>query len=120
MAYPGYHANDTVAGYMKEAGYLYAREGGARAFDPQTDNPHRLPTCAAYSVPSKDGKLDPPGDTMQYFIDCVSQAKDGKVAVVTYHGIPDMDNVEVSLFKQHLDYLKDNGYTCIAMRDINK
>ena len=119
MAYPGYHANDTVAGYMKEAGYLYAREGGGAAFDPQTDDPHRMPTCASYSVPSEDGRLDPPGDTMQYFIDCVSLAKDGKVAVVTYHGIPDMHNVEVALFKQHLDYLKNNDYTCIAMRDIH-
>ena len=42
--------------------------------------------------------------------------------MLTFHGVPDEEHppvsVEPSLFRQMMQYLKQNGYTCISMRDL--
>jgi hypothetical protein len=117
FAYPGYHESKEAAQMLQERGYRFARAGGCRAYDPKRDDPFAVPTCGNWGVPKND-RFPPPGDTMGYFIESVMRSRDGKVVVLTYHGIPEMDNAENSLFKSHLDYLRDNGYTVIAMKDL--
>jgi len=121
FAYPGFASNATVAGWLGELGYDFARTGGAWPYDPVSDDPLKMPTCGAFGafVVITGETFPPPGDTMQYFINSVSQAQAGNVVVMTYHGIPGMDNPQTSMFKSHLDYLLANGYTCIPMRDIH-
>ena len=50
------------------------------------------------------------------------QANNGKVAVIIYHGVPDIEHPAVSLdpaiFKLQMQYLKDNNYKVIALRDL--
>ena len=52
----------------------------------------------------------------------VSQAKDGKVAVLCFHGVPALDHPWVSCtpeaFSKYMQYLKDEGCTVIATRDL--
>jgi len=54
----------------------------------------------------------------------VEQAQDGKIAVLTFHGVPAVEHpwVDVSpeQFKTYMDCLRDNGCTVIALRDLAK
>jgi hypothetical protein len=42
--------------------------------------------------------------------------------VLQFHGVPDREHPWVStepeLFEKYLTYLKDNGYTVVALRDV--
>jgi peptidoglycan/xylan/chitin deacetylase (PgdA/CDA1 family) len=65
-----------------------------------------------------------PGWTLEHFKKVVAGAKDGKIAVLQFHGVPDTVhpwvNTPPELFRQCMDYLKDNGYHVIALRDVAK
>ena len=51
-----------------------------------------------------------------------SQARDGKIAVLQFHGVPDTAHAWVNtpkpLFESYVEYLADNGYKVIALRDL--
>ena len=50
------------------------------------------------------------------------QATGGKIVVITFHGVPDMEHPAVGLepatFKEMMQYLKDNHYKAIALRNL--
>ena len=54
----------------------------------------------------------------------VRQARDGKIAVLTFHGVPDEQhpwvNTAPALFEKYLAHLKEQGCTVIAARDMVK
>jgi peptidoglycan/xylan/chitin deacetylase (PgdA/CDA1 family) len=114
FCYPGYVTSDLAVEVLKERGYKAARAGGARAFDPKTDN--RLIIPQAF-----DSK---PKSTMEQFKTAVAKARDGKIAVLTFHGVPDKQHpwvhTDPERFTQYMNYLKAEGYTVVAMRDIVK
>jgi peptidoglycan/xylan/chitin deacetylase (PgdA/CDA1 family) len=124
FAYPGNEIGGIVVEVLKERGYRLARRGGAPefpyeggqgvAFDPRK---HEL-----LSIPSAGDAR--PAWTLEDFVRAVSQAKGGKIAVLQFHGVPDREHPWVStepeLFEKYLGYLKDNGYTVIALRDVAK
>jgi peptidoglycan-N-acetylglucosamine deacetylase len=124
FAYPGNGIGGTVVEVLKEKGYRFARRGGAPefpyeggqgvAFDPGKHT--------ALSIPSAGDAR--PAWTIEDFVRAVSQAKEGKIAVLQFHGVPDREHPWVStepeLFEKYLGYLKDNGYTVIALRDVAK
>ena len=53
-----------------------------------------------------------------------SCTKNGEIVVLTVHGVPDYAHPHVTtppdLFEAYLEYLRDNRYTVIAMRDLAK
>jgi hypothetical protein len=55
------------------------------------------------------------------FISAVQQAGAGRVVVLCFQGTPDMEHAACGtnpdLFEDMIDYLKDNNYKVIAMRD---
>jgi len=124
FCYPGFGFDLKAKEVLWEKGYLFARRGvspefpdsgkGARgpAYDAGEDHPLLIP-CTGYSGPDWEF-----GD----FVWAVEQARDGKIAVLTFHGVPDLDHpwvhTEPSVFKTYMDYLRDNGYTVIALRDM--
>jgi peptidoglycan/xylan/chitin deacetylase (PgdA/CDA1 family) len=124
FAYPGNGIGGAVVEVLKAKGYRFARRGGAPefpyeggrgvAFDPRK---HEL-----LSIPSAGDAR--PTWTLEDFVRAVSQAKDGRIAVVQFHGVPDREHPWVStepeLFEKYLSYLKDNGYAVIALRDVAK
>jgi peptidoglycan-N-acetylglucosamine deacetylase len=63
-----------------------------------------------------------PGWTLDHFKQVVAGAKDGKVVVLQFHGVPDIVhpwvNTPLEMFRQYMLYLKQNGYHVIAMRDL--
>jgi peptidoglycan/xylan/chitin deacetylase (PgdA/CDA1 family) len=63
-----------------------------------------------------------PGWTLEHFKKVVAGARGGKIAVLQFHGVPDIAhpwvNTPPELFRQCMQYLKDNGYRVIALRDL--
>ena len=112
FAYPGYDLNRQAIDNLKEKGYLFARAGGGRPYDPAIDHPMLVPSWAMNS------------GNMQTMKECLTNAKEGKVVVLTIHGVPDMEhpwvNTTPELFTSYLQYLKDNHYKVIALRDMAK
>jgi len=63
-----------------------------------------------------------PGWTLDHFKKVVAGARNGKIVVLQFHGVPDVAhpwvNTPPELFRQCMQYLKQNGYRVIAMRDL--
>lgn len=112
FCYPGYQTNAAAVKLLRERGYRFARAGGARAFDPAADEPLLMPQAF-------DGK---PDSTMEQFKAAVAQARDGKVVVLTFHGIPDLKhpwvNTDPAKFERYLAHLKEQGCRVVAVREL--
>lgn len=124
FAYPGNGIGGVAIEVLKENGYRLARRGGAPefpyeggqgvAFDPQKHDPMSIPSAG-------DAR---PAWKLDDFVRAVTQAKDGKIGVLQFHGVPDREHPWVAtdpkLFEAYMRYLKDNGYTVMALRDVAK
>jgi len=122
FAYPGNGTGGIVVEVLKEKGYRFARRGGAPEF------PYEGGWGVAFD-PTKHDRLSIPsaGDArpawkLEDFIRAVSQAKDGHLAVLQFHGVPDREHPWVSTepeqFEKYMGYLKENAYHVIALRDL--
>lgn len=114
FCYPGYQTGQVALKVLTDRGYKYARAGGARAFVPGKDNPLTLPQAF-------DGK---PGATLEQFKAAVALAKQGEIAVMTFHGVPDIKhpwvNTTPEAFEGYMNYLKEQRCTVISLRDLEK
>jgi peptidoglycan/xylan/chitin deacetylase (PgdA/CDA1 family) len=122
FAYPGNVLDKDVLPLLRERGILFARRGGAPeypyeqgrgfAYEPGLDHPLLIPSAG-------DAR---PHWTLDDFKRAVSQAKGGKIAVIQLHGVPDTAhswvNTPTPLFASYLQYLADNGYHVLALRDL--
>ena len=111
LCWPIYYVNWTDCPKLSARGYTFARGGHERPYRPTVDNPFDVPS---FSVTD--------GLSIEDFIKRVQQACQGRVVVLTFHGVPDMEHPPVSLepstFKAMMQYLKENNYQCIALRDM--
>ena len=61
---------------------------------------------------------------LEYINARFQQYKDGKIAVLTFHGVPALEHPWVNThpddFKVYMDFLNDHGFTVIALRDLSK
>jgi autotransporter-associated beta strand protein len=112
FCWPFYVVNTKFYPLLSSWGYLFARGGHGRAYRPAVDNPFDVPSFAVGGV----------GMTMEGFISAVQQATAGRVVVLCFHGVPDGEHPAVGtdpdLFEDMVQYLKDNNYKVIAMRDL--
>jgi len=112
FCWPFYDVNPKFYPLLSSWGYLFARGGHYRTYRPAVDNPFDVPSFAVGGV----------GMTMEGFISAVQQATAGRVVVLCFHGVPDMEHPGVGtdpdLFEDMVEYLKDNNYKVIAMRDL--
>ena len=121
--YPGGHHCRTAVEALHDAGYLFARRCGSpehvdhaegaigRPYVPGEDHPLLIPT-AGIGGPSMDL-----GDLRA----AVSTARDGRIAVICLHGVPDdhpFCSTTPELFERFVDHLADHEYTVIALRDL--
>ncbi|MCI0338430.1 MAG: polysaccharide deacetylase family protein [Acidobacteria bacterium] len=108
---------------LRRHGYKLARRGmqpevpyGAIQVGPALDvtkhHPLLIPTTGdAY-----------PAWTLEHFKRVISSARPGEVVVLQFHGVPDIShpwvNTPAEAFREYMNYLKQNGYRTIAMRDL--
>lgn len=126
FCYPGFGFDLNAVQVLRGKGYLFARRGvfpeykynreGARgpAYEPAEDDPLLIP-CTGFSGPDWD---------FEDFLWALKQGGEGKIPVFCFHGVPDLDhpwvNTDTAVFKKYMDYLRDNDYMVIAMRDLIK
>ena len=126
FCYSGYNYGRTAIEVLKELGFLFARRGvepefsydneGGRGpvYDPAIHNPLLIPTTG----------VSGPNWAFDDFVWSIEQARNGKIVVLTFHGIPDLEHpwvhTEPEFFDRCLDYLNKKGYTLIALRDLKK
>ena len=110
FAYPGYDTAPVATALLPERGYRFARAGGGRAYDPAQDHPLLLPS---FSISGPD--------TAKVF-GAIRQARDGRIVILTVHGVPDVAHDWVTtppaLFEEYLKYLHNHRYKVIALRDL--
>ncbi len=108
IAWPVFAVNTKTYPDLAANGYIFGRGGHFRPYRPTVDNPFDIPCLGA--------------GTVEEFVKNVRQANNGKVVVIIYHGVPDIEHPAVSLdpaiFKLQMQYLKDNNYKVIALRDL--
>jgi len=112
FAYPGYSLSSSVLKILQEKGYQFARAGGSRVYDPVSDHPLLVPSWAMNSENKKQ------------IMEAFDEAHDGEIVVLTIHGVPDVEhpwvNTPPEIFKEYLQYLYDNDFTVISLRDLSK
>ncbi|MCR9197456.1 MAG: polysaccharide deacetylase family protein [Planctomycetaceae bacterium] len=124
FAWPANATSEKAFAGLRQKGIVFARRGGTPEY------PYDKGRGFAYE-PGRDHSLLVPsaGDarpdwTMQDLIRAVSQAKDGRVAVLQFHGVPDTAHSWVNSpqqqFEAYMKYLSLNDYTVIALRDLRK
>lgn len=124
FAWPGNAISAKAFSTLSKHGILFARRGGAPeypyergrgfALEPGQDHPFLLPSAG-------DAR---PNWTLDDFIRAVSQAKDGKVAILQFHGAPDTAHSWVNTprqnFEAYMKYLAINQFNVIALRDLKQ
>jgi autotransporter-associated beta strand protein len=113
VCWPLYQVVWDIYPSLMTQGYTFGRGGHERPYRPTVDHPFDVPS---FSITD--------GTPIEHFIELVQQACEGRVVVLTFHGVPDMEHPPVSLkpatFKAMMQYLKVNNYQCIAMRDLEE
>lgn len=122
FAWPGNAITPAAFASLKAHGILFARRGGAPeypydegrgfAYEPGLDHPLLIPSAGDCR----------PRWTLPDFVRAVEQARNGRVAVIQFHGVPDTAHDWVSSseqdFQAYMKYLKREGYRVIALRDL--
>jgi peptidoglycan/xylan/chitin deacetylase (PgdA/CDA1 family) len=110
FAYPGYGISTSAINTLMEEGYLFARAGGSRAYDPLTDHPLLIPSWAMNS------------DNKEQIMKAFGEAENGKIVVLTIHGVPDVEhpwvNTPPELFKAYLQYLSENNFKVVSLGEL--
>lgn len=124
FAWPGNALTDAAFETLKQRGIRFARRGGAPeypydegrgfAYQPGLDHPLVIPSAG-------DAR---PKWTLPDFVRAVEQAREGRIAVLQFHGVPDTAHDWVSSSEQnfaaYMKYLKLEGYRVIALRDLQE
>ncbi len=108
VAWPVFQVNTDTYPELAAHGYIFGRGGHMRPYRPTVDNPFDVPCMGA--------------GNMEEFVKSVRQATGGRIVVLIYHGVPDIEHpacsLEPAVFKMQMQYLKDNAYKVIALRDL--
>ncbi len=124
FAYPGNAIDPDAIPALAQLGFRFARRGGAPehpydegngfAYEPGRDHPLLLPSAG-------DAR---PIWTLENLKRATSQAANGKIAILQFHGAPDVEHPWVHTpperFAEYMKYLHDEGFRVIALRDLAK
>ena len=124
FCYPGWRHSPAAVEVLAKKGYLFARRGSGPElpeeqdcgliYDPADDHPLLVPTAGSSG----------PNWGWKEFQHAVKQARDGRICVIAFHGVPaslhPWVNTKPTDFERYMKYLHDEKYTVIAMRDLKK
>ncbi len=122
FAYAGNGFDVGALPILQASGIQFARRGGQpeRPYEPGRGFAYQPPLDHPLLIPSAGDAR--PDWTLDDFCQAVDQARHGRIAVLQFHGVPDKAhswvNTPVEKFKQYMQYLAENGYRVIALRDL--
>ncbi len=109
FAYPGGPFAENAVGILKQHHFLCARSVRNSAFHPAEDDCMNLP---AYCIRGNDP---------EFFQTAVSQADGTNPVILVFHGVPEYVhpwvNLEFPLFREYMNFLKENGYQVCSLKD---
>ena len=122
FAWPGNAFHTNALPVLKQAGIRFARRGGSPevpysagggvAYEPGLDHPLLIPTAG-------DAR---PDWTLENLKRAVAVARDGRIAVLQFHGVPDGEHPWVNTprerFEEYMAWLHKEGFKVIALRDL--
>ncbi|MGH9664862.1 MAG: polysaccharide deacetylase family protein, partial [Bryobacteraceae bacterium] len=123
FAYSGNGFGPEAVEVLRQAGYRYARRGKmpeapygtllvGPAYDPRKHHRLLIPTTG-------DGY---PNWTFEHFERVIASARNGRIVVLQFHGVPDTThpwvNTPPELFERYMRHLKRRNFRVIALRDI--
>jgi len=124
FSWPGNHFGPETLAELRKRGYRFARRGPqpeppqgpvigmGPLYDPLGNDPLLIPS-AGLAVPEW---------TIEDFRAIVDRARDGKIAVLQFHGVPDGAHPYCSTpperFREFVDYLSREKFHVLAMRDL--
>ena len=122
FAWPGNAFHTNALPVLRAAGIRFARrggspevpykEGGGVAYEPGLDHPLLIPTAG-------DARPDWTLDSLKR---AVAVARDGRIAVLQFHGVPDGEHPWVNTprerFEEYMAWLHREGFKVIALRDL--
>lgn len=112
FAYPAYETNCMAMEVLRGRQYWFARAGGNHMYFPGADSRLAIPSFGTS------------GSRRDVVLKALRHARNGQVAVLTTHGVPDTAHRSATtlrkLFRFYLRYMKQHGYQVIAMRDLAK
>jgi peptidoglycan/xylan/chitin deacetylase (PgdA/CDA1 family) len=112
FCYPAYVTDSAIFPLLKQHGYLTARTGGDRPWEPKKDNPYLAPS---YTIK---------GNYPAYFYNALAQATKENVIVFCIHGVPDKAhdwvNTPPEVFAVYLQYLHDHHFKVLSMRSYTR
>ena len=126
FCYPAYNNSQRAVEVLMERGFHFARRGttpeypflttGGRgpAYDPGEDHPLLIPTTGASG----------PDWHFEDLVWALEQARDGKITVLTFHGVPALEhswvNTPQDVFEDYMKFLHEESATVISVRDLGK
>lgn len=115
FAYPGGPYVENAAKWLKEYGLQCARTTSKGLWDGNSD-PMNI---SSWSVNAKKE------ENLQLALFALTTAESEPcAAVLTYHGVPDIAhpgcNTPPEMFKQHMNILRDSGYSVLCMKDFHR
>lgn len=124
FAWPGNKFHVSALPELREAGIRFARRGGepevpyavggGTPYEPGADHPLLIPTTG-------DAR---PTWTLDNLKRAVAEARDGRIAVLQFHGVPDGEHPWVNTprerFEEYMAWLHQEGFTVIALRDVGR
>lgn len=123
FAWCGNGFSPEAVGVLEAQGYRFARRGMQPEVPYGQVRPGPVYDPAGYHpllVPSAGDAY--PEWTLADFKAVVDRARDGKIAVVQFHGVPDVAHPWVTTaperFAEFMGYLKAEGFNVIALRDL--
>ncbi|RYG33103.1 MAG: polysaccharide deacetylase family protein, partial [Chitinophagaceae bacterium] len=112
FAYPGNRADSLPQVVLTEMGYRYGRQGGSQYYDPKKDGRLIIPS---YTMGSTEKLKERTWKALK-------SLKPGQILVFTVHGVPDVAHpdytTDVETFTEYLQFMKENQFQVIAMRDL--
>ncbi len=131
FAWPGDAFGPEARSILKARGFRFARRGTLPGNDPGKDppsgpqpvrhGPHYDPTRHDPLLIPSTLTLSPDG-TVDDLRKVIAGARDGKIGVIQFHGVPDLTNPAVStdprMFRRFLDLLREKGCNVIGLGDL--
>lgn len=124
FAWPGNGIEVSALEVLKNHGIRWARRGGfpeyprggERGFpyEPELDHPLLIPSAA----------IPRPEYTFEEFVETLKDARDGKVVVLQFHGVPEGEHpwvhVPQETFERFMAYLHEHNFQVISVRGLDR
>ncbi len=112
FAYPG-NRNDSISEkILKDMGYRYARTGGAKYYNKDTDSPMAVPSFTVISSDKYEKRT----------MEAIENLNEGETLVLTIHGVPDVlhpdYSTSVEFLRELLNLLKKKKFRVIPMKEL--